>query len=142
MNEEDFGKRLPVRPATSDSLTTIVNDLVGSTQLLARQEVDRVKAEAMERVEVAKGQVQEKGKGVGLLGGAAIFTIIALALLAITIFFLLYELAGLAGWLSGLIVTLLYVVIAAALAYVGRNILVTPDRSATVPREEIQHETQ
>ncbi|MCB0075992.1 MAG: phage holin family protein [Anaerolineales bacterium] len=123
MNEERIPTPLPVRPTPRDSVTTIVSDLVSSTQMLARQEVERVKAEAMERVDAVKGEAQEKGKGIGMLVGAGIFLIIALALLGITLFFALYELAGLVGWLSALIVTLLYILIALILALIGRHML-------------------
>jgi hypothetical protein len=128
----------PTPPTPRDSIPTIVSDLVGSSQLLVQQEVERVKAEATERVEAVKAEAQEKGKGAGLLAGGGVFAVLGLAFLGVALLFGLQDLLNFSTWLSALIVTLLYFIIAAVLAFIGRRILSQPSTALG----DDTHETQ
>lgn len=118
----------PGPPPTSDaSLSVILGDLFSSTQTLVHQEVELVKAEANEKIGELKEEAQTKAVGAGLLAGAGIFAILGLAFLGVMLTYGFQEWFGLSGWLSALIVMLIYFAIAGVLALVGRGILM-PDQ--------------
>lgn len=119
-------------PTANASIGTILGDLADSTQTLVRKEIELVKTQVSETV---SEQVSTKGKGVGLLVGGGIFAIVGLGLLGITATFGLMA-AGLAAWLAALIVTVIYFVVAGALALWGKSIL-TPDEEPAEERTEL-----
>jgi len=81
---------------------------------LIKQEMDLAKVEL-------KQEATKAGKGAGLLGGAGVAGHMALVFVSLTLLFAL-DLA-LPRWASALIVTALWVVIAAVLAVTGRSAL-------------------
>ncbi|MBA3530488.1 MAG: phage holin family protein [Ardenticatenales bacterium] len=108
-------------PTADASVSTILADLVDSSQTFVRKEVELHKAEALDKVQTI---AKEKGRGVGLLLGGGIFALLGLAFLGITLFFILQS--WLSPWLSALIVTLLYFLVGGILAYMGKMALAGP----------------
>ena len=95
------------------SLGAIVSDISNDLSTLMRQEVALAKAEATETATRA-------GKGAGMLGGAGVAGHMALLFLSIALMWGLAELLDSLGWAS-VIVALLWAVIAAVLAVIGRR---------------------
>lgn len=96
------------------SLGEIVGDVAQDLSTLVKQEMDLAKVEL-------KQEATKAGKGAGLLGGAGVAGHMALVFVSLTLLFAL-DLA-LPRWASALIVTALWVVIAAVLAVTGRSAL-------------------
>ena len=111
----------------------LVKDLASQTSTLVRQEIQLAQAEVTQKGKLA-------GKGAGLLGGAAVAALLGLG--ALTAVLIVALDAALPLWLAALIVTLLWLAIAAALAMAGRNALqaATPPAPQTVEtvKEDIQ----
>lgn len=124
-------------PITDASIGTILTDLVDNTQTLVRQQVDLVKAEVTETV---TAQVQSRVGPIGMLVGAGIFALFSLGFLGVSLIFALQTFLNLTFWLSALIVTLLYLVIAAILGFLGKKGLEAASKSST-PAEEIDPES-
>lgn len=105
----------PERGAEDErSVGELLRELSAETSTLVRQEVQLAKAELTEKAKQA-------GKGAGLLGGAAVM---GLALLgAFTAFLIAVIALAVSVWLSALIVTVLYGVIAGVLALAGKKAL-------------------
>jgi Putative Actinobacterial Holin-X, holin superfamily III len=97
-------------PSTLDLLKAAISD----AQQLIHSELALVKAEV--RQEVSRIQV-----GVAAFAGAAIAAIVAVGLLATTIAWALSEGFGWPAWAGFAIVTVLMIVVAGALAYIGRR---------------------
>ena len=93
-------------------LGELMKELADQTGTLVRQEM-----------ELAKAEMREKGKRAGaaaaMLGGAAIFTLLALG--ALTAFLILALDGVMANWLAALIIGLVYTAVAAFLALRGRE---------------------
>ncbi|WP_375388794.1 phage holin family protein [uncultured Amnibacterium sp.] len=106
--------------AEERAATTGVGELLGGVtrdlSTLFRQEIDLAKAELTESAKKA-------GKGAGMFGGAGVAGLFALLFLSITIWWALGYLIGNA-W-SGLIVTVVYAIVAAILFARGRAQLKT-----------------
>lgn len=99
-------------------LGTIVSDLTSDFSTLMRQEVALAKAEV-------RSTAKNAGKGAGLLGASAFVAQATLTALTLTLWWALGVLIGTAdrpslGW-SGLIVTVLWAIVAALLAAAGRS---------------------
>jgi Putative Actinobacterial Holin-X, holin superfamily III len=109
--------------ASGASMAELVKQLSEQTTRLARQEV-----------ELAKAELQEKGKraglGAGMFGGAGVFGLYALG--ALTAAAILGLSKAVAPWLAALIVTGALALIAGVLALVGRQEV----RQATPPMPE------
>ncbi len=105
----------PERRAEDErSVGELLRELSAETSTLVRQEVQLAKAELTVKAKQA-------GKGAGLLGGAAVM---GLALLGAFTAFLIAVIALVVPvWLSALIVTVLYGVIAGVLALAGKKAL-------------------
>lgn len=104
--------------AEDRSLGEIASDVLDNASTLIRQEVELAKAEVSQSASRA-------GKGVGLLVGAGIFGLLALIALTLCLWWAIAVAIGSAadpalGW-SGLIVTVLWLVVAGILAAVGRS---------------------
>lgn len=102
-----------VRPAQQERpVGELVKQLSDQSTRLARLEV-----------ELAKSELQQKGKqigiGAGAFGGAGLIGLFALGALTATLILALTEVVD--GWLAALIVTVLYAAIAGVLALVGRS---------------------
>jgi hypothetical protein len=122
--------------ATADerSLNELVKQLSEQSTRLARMEV-----------ELAKAELQQKGKQLGIgasaFGGAAAIGLYAMAALTATFILALAE--GVDGWLAALIVALAYAAIAGVLAVVGRSRVQggtppTPERAIESSREDVE----
>src|SRR4051794_5818062 len=111
----------------------LVKDLAGQTSTLVRQEIKLAQAEVTQKGKVA-------GKGAGMLMGAAIAALLGLGALTALLIIALDSFMALA--LAALIVTVLWFVVAAVLAMVGKQALqsATPPVPQTVEtvKEDIQ----
>jgi uncharacterized membrane protein YqjE len=111
----------------------LVKDLAGQTATLVRQEIRLAQAEVTQKGKVA-------GRGAGMLAGAAVAALLALG--ALTALAIVVLDSFLALWLAVLIVTLVWAVVAGALAQAGRSALqsATPPAPQTVEtvKEDIQ----
>jgi len=111
----------------------LVKDLANQTSTLVRQEIKLAQAEVTERGKTA-------GKGAGMLAGAAVAALLGLGALTAVIVIALD--GALALWLAALIVTVLWLAIAAVLAQSGKKALQasTPPAPQTVEtvKEDIQ----
>ena len=103
----------------------LVKDLANQTSTLVRQEIKLAQAEVTERGKTA-------GKGAGMLAGAAVAALLGLGVLTAVIVIALD--GALALWLAALIVTVLWLAIAAVLAQSGKKALQasTPPAPQTV----------
>ncbi len=116
------------------SVGELLRELSAETSTLVRQEVQLAKVELAE-----KGK--QAGKGAGLLGGAAVM---GLALLgAFTAFLIAVIALAVPVWLSALIVTVLYGVIAGVLALAGKKALqqagpAKPEQTIDTLKEDAQ----
>lgn len=103
-------------PAEEQAATTSLGDLLGEVSrdisTLMRQEVELAKAEL-------KQSATRAGKGAGLLGGAGYAAVMAVLFLSIAGWWALGTLIG-NGW-SGLVVAVVWAVIAGVLFLVGRS---------------------
>jgi len=105
-------------------VTQDFSELMRLELALAKAEL---RADANKATEEVKGQASKAGKGVGMLVGAAVAGLMVLVFLSCAIWWLLENVMD-AG-LAALIVTVLWVVIAAVLASMGRKALKTIDFS-------------
>lgn len=105
------------------SLGTLVGNLTGDLSRLMRSELALAKAEAKEEVTAA-------GKGAGMLAGAGVGGHMVLVFASLALMFALGALMPL-GW-AALIVAVLWAVVAAVLASVGRKNL----QRSTPPLQE------
>jgi hypothetical protein len=94
------------------SLGALVSDISQDLSMLVRQEVALAKAEAKE-------SARHAGKGAGMLAGAGVAGQLALVFLSVAVWWGLGNAIG-RGW-SGLVVAVIWAVIAAVLAAVGRG---------------------
>ncbi|MFJ4209492.1 phage holin family protein [Paenarthrobacter sp. NPDC089675] len=97
-------------------LGELLGDLTRDVSTLMRQEVELAKAELKESATKA-------GKGAGMLGGAAWAGHLAVVFLSLALWWALGQLVGL-GW-SAVIVAVIWGIIAAVLASMGRKELKT-----------------
>ena len=111
----------------------LVKDLASQTSTLVRQEIKLAQAEVTQKGKVA-------GKGAGMLAGAAVAALLGLGALTAVLIVVLD--GAMALWLAALIVTVLWLAIAAVLAAAGRKALqsATPPAPQTVEtvKEDIQ----
>jgi len=106
-NRPSSDEELPLR-----SIGALVSDISSDLSTLVRQEVELAKAEA-------KQSATQAGKGAGMLGAAAVAGQLALVFLSVAAWWALGEVIG-RGW-SGLVVAVVWAVIAAILAASGRS---------------------
>jgi uncharacterized membrane protein YqjE len=111
----------------------LVKDLASQTSTLVRQEIKLAQAEVTQKGKRA-------GKGAGMLAGAAVAALLMLGALTALVIVVLDSFLAL--WLAVLIVTVVWGVVAAALAAAGRNEMqaATPPAPQTVEtvKEDIQ----
>jgi hypothetical protein len=114
---------LPVddaRDARERPIGELVKDLSQQTSTLVRKELELAQAELQQRGKIA-------GRGVGMLGGAAVAGLLALGALTAALIALLDK--AMATWVAALIVMALWAVVALVLAKSGQKAL----KSATPP---------
>lgn len=100
------------------SLGEIASDVLKDASTLIRQEVELAKAEVRE-------SASRTGRGAGLLGGAGVAGLLALVFLSLALWWALAVWIGTAdrpalGW-AGVIVGVVYAIVAGALAVSGRG---------------------
>ena len=114
-------------------LGELVKDLASQTSTLVRQEIKLAQAEVTQRGKVA-------GKGAGMLAGGAVTALLGLG--AFTALLIIALDGFLPLWLAALIVTLLWLAVAAALGMSGKKALQasTPPAPQTVEtvKEDIE----
>jgi uncharacterized membrane protein YqjE len=114
-------------------LGELVKDLASQTSTLVRQEIKLAQAEVAQKSKLA-------GKGAGMLAGAAVTALLGLGALTALLIIALDSFLPL--WLAALIVTLLWLAVAAVLALSGKKALqsATPPAPQTVEtvKEDIQ----
>ena len=98
--------------ADNASLGELLGDVTRDLSTLMRQEVELAKAEA-------KQSATKAGKGAGMLGGAGVAGHFVLVFLSLALMFALGALMPL-GW-AAVIVAVLWAIIAAVLASIGRK---------------------
>jgi uncharacterized membrane protein YqjE len=112
---------------------------------LARQLSDQTTELVRKEIELAKAELQIKGKkaglGAGMFGGAGIFGVYALG--ALTACAILALATAVAAWLAALIVTVVWAAIAGALALVGKGKVdqatpPVPERAVDSVKEDVQ----
>ncbi|QHC65274.1 phage holin family protein [Rathayibacter oskolensis] len=113
-----FGEPTPDQRAGSTSLGDLLGEVSRDLSTLIRQEMALAKAELKESAGKA-------GKGAGLLGGAGYAAIMAVLFLSIALWWALGTLIG-NGW-SGVVVAVIWGIVAAILYSVGRKSLKTID---------------
>ncbi|WP_150253925.1 phage holin family protein [Nocardiopsis deserti] len=115
------------------SFSELLGAVTGDLQTLFRQELALAKAEMRE-------EAVKTGKAAGLLSGAAVAGYLALLLLSLAVVFGLAELIGL-GW-AALVVAVVWAIVGAALAVVGRNrmreVSPKPERTIETLKEDAQ----
>ena len=103
-------------PSEQKAAATSLGDLLGEVtrdlSTLMRQEVELAKAEL-------KQSASRAGKGAGMLGGAGYAALMAVLFLSLALWWAIGTLIGL-GW-SGVVVAVLWAVIALILVVVGRG---------------------
>jgi uncharacterized membrane protein YqjE len=114
-------------------LSELFSNLTRSLQTLVRKEVELAKVEVSE-------QASRAGKAAGLFVGAAVIGFLALMLLSFAAVWGLAE--GIPTWLGFLAVGVLYVVVAALLAVVGKKRLAAfrpvPRQTVETVREDVE----
>jgi uncharacterized membrane protein YqjE len=120
--------------ARDHSIGELVKDLASETSTLVRQEIDLAKAEMTERG-------KRLGKGAGMLGAAAVVGLLAAGALTACLIAAL-DLA-MPTWLAALIVTVVFVAIAAVLALTGRKQIQeatppVPEQAIDSVKEDVQ----
>lgn len=112
-NRPGFEPQTPSeRQAERESLGQLLQEVSRDLSTLFRQEVELAKAELKESAKKA-------GKGAGLFGGAGVAGLLALVFLSIAVWWALGYLIGNA-W-SGLVVAVIWGIVAAVLAMTGKK---------------------
>ncbi len=105
----------PAQQTAGDrSLGDLISEVTQDLSTLMRQELELAKAELQQSASRA-------GKGAGMLGGAAVAGYFVLLFLSVALWWAIGSATGL-GW-SALIVAVIWGIVAAVLATVGRNSL-------------------
>jgi len=112
----------------------LLRELSQQTSTLVRQELDLAKAELAQKGKRA-------GLGAGLLSGAGVVGLLALA--ALTACFIAALDTGMETWLAALIVAVVYAAIAGVLALIGRTRVreatpATPEQTIETVKEDVQ----
>jgi hypothetical protein len=110
------------QPTPSPSETADGSDQASVAELL-RQLTDQTTRLAHKEIELAKAEMAVKGRRIGIGAGAFSFAglLALLALGTLTAAAILALATGMEGWLAALIVAALYLLIAGAMALIGRS---------------------
>jgi MFS family permease len=131
---EPAAVRAPNGDGDDRSMPDLLRALSEQTTTLLRQEIELAKAEM-----TAKGK--QVGIGAGAFGGAAVVGIYAFG--ALTACFILALSTLVDGWLAALIVAVVYAVVAAVLALLGKKKTQAgappvPERAITSTKEDVE----
>jgi hypothetical protein len=133
---------MSVPPSRSENGTTDEDRSLGE---LVKQLSDQSTRLARMEVELAKSELQQKGRqigiGAGAFGAAALLGFFAFAALTTTLILALNE--AMDAWLAALIVTVVYAAIAGALALVGKQRVEegsppVPERAIETTKEDVE----
>jgi len=111
----------------------LVKELASQTSTLVRQEIKLAQAEVTQKGKIA-------GKGAGMLAGAAVTALLGLG--AFTALLIIALDSFLPLWLAALIVTLLWLVVAAALGMSGKNALQASTPPAPQTAETVKEDLE
>jgi hypothetical protein len=126
------------------STLELVKDLTQQASTLVHQEVELVKLEVMENVELAKDEMTDKAKtagiGVALLAAAGVAGLMALGALSAFLILALDEVMP--NWAAALCVAAIWVVAGAVLAMYGRRKIdemgtAVPTRTIEAVKEDV-----
>ena len=126
------------------STLELVKDLTHQASTLVHQEVELVKLEVMENVELAKDEMTDKAKtagiGVALLAAAGVAGLMALGALSAFLILALDEVMP--NWAAALCVAAIWVVAGAVLAMYGRRKIdemgtAVPTRTIEAVKEDV-----
>lgn len=109
----------PERRAEHESLGEMFKSLSTNLTTLIQQEIALAKAETAQSVDKAKDSAKDAGKGAGILGGAGVAGHFVLLFLSLALMWGLGNVMGL-GW-SALLVAVLWAIVAAILAVIGKK---------------------
>lgn len=115
------------------SLGEIVGDIARELGTLVRQELDLAKTEA-------KNEAIKAGKSAGLLGGSGVAAHLFLIFLSLTVMFALGEAMALL-W-AALIVTVVWAIVAAVLAVLGRSRLKNVEPTLPTTTETLKEDAR
>jgi hypothetical protein len=127
------------------STLELVKDLTHQASALVHQEVELVKLEVRENVELAKSEMTEKAKtagiGVALLSAAGVAGLMALG--ALTAFLILALDGVMPNWAAALCVSAIWVVVGGVLAVYGRRKIdemgtAVPSRTIEAVKEDVE----
>jgi hypothetical protein len=121
----------------------------GSLSELLQQLTDQTTRLAQKEIELAKAEMAVKGKRIGIGAGAFSFAgvLALLALGALTAAAILGLATGMESWLAALIVAVVYLLIAGAMALVGRSKVQAgtpplPEQTVESVKEDIEETKQ
>jgi len=127
------------------STLELVKDLTHQASALVHQEVELVKLEVLENVELAKGEMTEKAKtagiGLALLTAAGVAGLLALG--ALTAFLILALDGVMPNWAAALCGSAIWVVVGGVLAVYGRRKIdemgtAVPSRTIEAVKEDVE----
>jgi uncharacterized membrane protein YqjE len=120
----------PPQKGAAEAVKAVAED----ASALVKAEINLAKAEVM-------GAVKEKATGGGLLAAAGALLAVAGLGLLLTLGFVLAEVAGLPGWASALIVSVLLILGAAVLGFAGKKKLET-DISVDTTKRNVEEDVE
>ncbi len=123
----------PGPPPDDRSVGEIVGDIAKQLGTLVRQEIELAKTEA-------KNEARKAGKGAGLLGGSGVAGHLFLIFLTVTVMFALDKVMDIV-W-AALIVTVVWAVVAAVLAVMGRSRLKEVNPTLETTTETLKEDAQ
>ncbi len=116
-----------------ESVGQLLGDLSRDMSTLVRQEIQ------LARVELS-GKAAELGRPIGMIAGAVLAGLLTLG--ALTAFLIILFDLGMPTWAAALVVTLIWAIVAAALASTGRARLreftPTPEQTIDTLKEDVQ----
>lgn len=127
-----------INPESEKSLAELTRQLTDQSSALARKEI-----------ELAKAELEVKGKrlgmGAGAFGGAGLFGLYALGALTAAVILLLAT--AMSAWIAALIVTAVYAAVAGILALTGKKKVEeatppVPERAIESTKADIQYTKQ
>jgi hypothetical protein len=120
------------------SSVQLVKELTEQASTLVHKELELVKVELTENVELAKAELMAKGRKAGVggaaLAGAAVAALLALG--ALTAFLILALDGAMPAWAAALVVTAVWALVALPLALFGRERI--KDIGSPVPQRTVQ----
>ncbi|KAA9394828.1 phage holin family protein [Kocuria coralli] len=128
------------RRAERESLGEMFKSLSTNLTTLIQQEIALAKAEVSQATDKTKDSAKAVGKGAGLLGGAGVAGHFVLLFLSLTAMWALGNVMNLA-W-AALIVTLLWAIIAAVLALLGKKNLDRAQKKLQQATQDPMHHTR